>query len=495
MKQKIIFFSICMFALLGFSQAQNIRLQFSSQLNCDWHVFDSVVITNLSQSNYSTTLYYPDTVLELSTGLGIHDVISNKNMEILTYPNPFSNTTEVSLHLFQAGNTTLTLYDLLGRIITQHNSYLDAGQHGFSLESCPNGYYLLHINTPQGSVSSKLLCFGSSGYATPSISYNSIQQQNEKSLKLYDPSFPFSIGDNLQIQTYLSAQDTSLSNTFNYTIHAIEDTNFMASFVLEAPYEIINAILIGKGSLYGNGQEGITKQNMVIKTSAAWNTLMQSMDLVNNVSNDFTETDIDFTQYQVIAIFDEIKNNDAWSIDITQIKEYADSIAVIYDNLETGDLTTVPTQPFYIVKIPISDKTMLFHDESGKVPFKPCPCEKGTGFETIHGEAYIFRDSIPQGIDYEAINAELPISGISLGISTIVFNSQTGEATLTPINKVPILANPVYLYICNFPDFAKEWIIPQNGLKVSIEGVLAMTCGGVTYGTYLNCILTNFKKK
>ena len=131
----------------------------------------------------------------------------------------------------------------------------------------------------------------------------------------------------------------------------------------------------------------------------------------------------------------------------------------------------------------------------GNVPYKPCPCEEGPKSETLFGEVYLFRDSIPQGVDYETINVELPASGISLGISTIVFNSKAGDATLTPVNKVPILSNPVRFFICNFPDFAKEWTIPQNGLKVSIEGVLALSCGSVHLGTYLNCILTNMERE
>jgi len=238
-KHILLSISICMFALLGFSQAQNIRLTFSSQLNCDWYALDSVAIINLSQSNYSTTLHYPDTILELSTNVGIQDVIPNKNMEILSYPNPFSNTTQINLHVPQAGNTTLILYDLLGRTITQHSSYLEAGQHDFSLESCPNGYYLLHINTPQGSVASKLLCYGYNTSSIPIIHYNGILQQNEKSLKLYDPSFPFHIGDNLFIQTYVSTQDSSFFFTFNYTVSAIKDTNFMADFYTEDAYDTI----------------------------------------------------------------------------------------------------------------------------------------------------------------------------------------------------------------------------------------------------------------
>ena len=202
MKLKNLLFSlICMFALLGFSQAQNIRLTFSSQLNCEWHPFDSVAIFNMSRNYYSTTLHYPDTILELSADVGIQDAVSNEKVEILLYPNPFTNTVQMHFPLFQAGNTTLTLYDLLGRKITQHSRYLDAGQHSFDLESCPAGYYLLHINTPQGAASAKLVCHGNTTSSIPTIHYNGIQQ-HEKNRKLYDPNFPFKLNDLFLIKGY-----------------------------------------------------------------------------------------------------------------------------------------------------------------------------------------------------------------------------------------------------------------------------------------------------
>lgn len=253
----------------------------------------------------------------------------------------------------------------------------------------------------------------------------------------------------------------------------------------------VTPILIGKGNLHGGGQEGIPKQNTLIKTSQEWKTLLNSMDLVNNISNTFAETDIDFSQYQVIAIFDWVKSNGGWTVDILDITEYADSIVVNWVNLEKGDATCVITQPFHIVKIPITNKKMLYHEE-GEVPYKPCPCDSGASVDILHGEVYLFKDYIPQGINYQTINAE--VSGIQLGICVLVFNSETEEAYLTPLNDVPEFSNPAYFRICNFPDFAKEWTIPENGCRVYLEGKLYENCGGITLGTHLDYLLTHLKK-
>lgn len=117
---------------------------------------------------------------------------------------------------------------------------------------------------------------------------------------------------------------------------------------------------IYKGVLYGNGQENISKQNTVIKNSLDWNELMDKINSVNNVTERFSETNIDFSSYTIIAVFDEIKMNGGHSIDITDVTENDKNIIVTVENLLTGGMTTVITQPFHIVKIPKRNKPFIF---------------------------------------------------------------------------------------------------------------------------------------
>ncbi len=122
----------------------------------------------------------------------------------------------------------------------------------------------------------------------------------------------------------------------------------------------INFLLIGQGELYGNGVEGIAQSNLVINDTNTWNDLMVKMNSVNNVTNDFTETNIDFDQYQVIAIFDQIYGSGGHSIDIKKITENETNVIVKVENLLNGDDTLVITQPFHIVKISKSEKLIVF---------------------------------------------------------------------------------------------------------------------------------------
>jgi hypothetical protein len=153
---------------------------------------------------------------------------------------------------------------------------------------------------------------------------------------------------------YLDAEGLKFlyNNRKNYLLY--ERLHFQSSIS-------ITSVLIAEGELYGNGREGITKQNRVISTKTEWDNLKAKMNSVNKVTDHFTESEIDFTNYQVIAVFDEIKGNGGWSIDISNVTEYANSIIVDITNLKTGNLTTVITQPFHIVKIPVSKLEIIFN--------------------------------------------------------------------------------------------------------------------------------------
>ena len=131
----------------------------------------------------------------------------------------------------------------------------------------------------------------------------------------------------------------------------------------EEERKVIQPVQIAQGNLYGSGRENIPKQDIVISASAEWASLLEVMNLYS-YNRVVEETEVDFTQHIVIAIFEEVKSNGGWSIDITDVSEYADKIVVTgrsppcLSNLKTGDLTSVTTQPFHIAKIPVTKKQL-----------------------------------------------------------------------------------------------------------------------------------------
>lgn len=119
--------------------------------------------------------------------------------------------------------------------------------------------------------------------------------------------------------------------------------------------------LIAQGDLYGAGDEGINEQNTVIIDAAAWADLMAQMNSVNNVTEGFTETDIDFDNYMVFAVFDNVKRYSGYSIKIDDLVEGESEIRLNLARTNTGAIApTVVTQPYYIVKYPKNDKSIVF---------------------------------------------------------------------------------------------------------------------------------------
>ena len=122
----------------------------------------------------------------------------------------------------------------------------------------------------------------------------------------------------------------------------------------------IQSTLIAKDNLFGNGDEGIIEHNLIISDQTIWNNLIIQMNSINNVTDNFSETDIDFSEYKIIAVFDEIKGNGGHSLEL-DIMSNSENIIVNVTNLAPeGNATTVITQPFHIVKILNSDLPIIF---------------------------------------------------------------------------------------------------------------------------------------
>ena len=114
---------------------------------------------------------------------------------------------------------------------------------------------------------------------------------------------------------------------------------------------------IGKGALFGNGSEGVVQSNMIINNTTDWQNLMNQMNSVNNVTDEFSETNIDFNTYIVIAIFLDVKGN-GWEVEISSIEENTSNVMV--SKTKTEFINSVITQPFHIVRIPVTSKEIVF---------------------------------------------------------------------------------------------------------------------------------------
>ena len=119
---------------------------------------------------------------------------------------------------------------------------------------------------------------------------------------------------------------------------------------------------IARGFLKGDGAEGITKQNIVIYNDTEWNDLKTKMNLVNNETDSFSETNIDFSEFLIVAAFEEVRYEGEHFLSITEIVQTSENIFV-KTKLETPSSTNaiqVVTQPYYIAKIQKNDLPIVF---------------------------------------------------------------------------------------------------------------------------------------
>jgi hypothetical protein len=142
----------------------------------------------------------------------------------------------------------------------------------------------------------------------------------------------------------------------------------------EYPMEI-KPVLIEEGYTFGSGKRG----NLVIKTQAELDHLIDMHCSQYDESafaacyQDFTEK-INFDKSQIIAVIDGIRPQVGWSVNIVSIREYSDNIVVsIYVKAPKGLALDALTRPYQIVKIPVTEKDVVFR----YVNYTPPLCEEG----------------------------------------------------------------------------------------------------------------------
>jgi hypothetical protein len=120
--------------------------------------------------------------------------------------------------------------------------------------------------------------------------------------------------------------------------------------------QTITPVLIGKSSI---SDPSTPLQNVLITNQTQWDALLISMNEVNNVSANFTETNIDLSNFDIIAVFRNPISNSSSTVDITSIIENRANRIVTVQNLINGISSDI-SQPFHIVKIPKSTKPVVF---------------------------------------------------------------------------------------------------------------------------------------
>ncbi|MEO6177845.1 MAG: protease complex subunit PrcB family protein [Flavobacterium circumlabens] len=120
--------------------------------------------------------------------------------------------------------------------------------------------------------------------------------------------------------------------------------------------------LIAQNDFSVSTTESFIESKLVIKDIKSWTTFLATINGQSQLTATFTETEIDFTKYQIIDVFDEIRHYGGYSVDITRIVENGNKIVIQVEHLKKGNIATVVTHPFHIIKMPRSNKKVIFKE-------------------------------------------------------------------------------------------------------------------------------------
>ena len=155
MKRLLFFVAVFFTASVLFAQ-NAVNLYFTgAKVDGSYKRVSTVTVENLSR-NWTETLIYPDTVLELTPTVGIVSA-DVESLSVETFPNPFNGKTMLTLQIPQSGDVLLQIFDLSGRKIVEQNRALGAGGHAFRISLQKPQVYMLVATTQHGRATVKLL--------------------------------------------------------------------------------------------------------------------------------------------------------------------------------------------------------------------------------------------------------------------------------------------------------------------------------------------------
>lgn len=132
----------------------------------------------------------------------------------------------------------------------------------------------------------------------------------------------------------------------------------------EEPIELIPFEVVGKGALFGAGEEGISESRGTIISYLEWIDLKKKMNSVNNISDNFSEGTLNFEEEMVLFCFDQVRGSGGYEVEIIDVFERKERLEVIIKYTRPSEMApSVLTQPFCIVKLPRTDKDVVFKEK------------------------------------------------------------------------------------------------------------------------------------
>lgn len=225
MKKKAIILSSILLVAAYSHASVSISLDFTANHTCTYAQLDSILIENLSMGG-DTTLYWNDTVLTFSWGnIDIYNVNNTRFHVYQNYPNPFENKTNISVYVPEKDEVSLSVFDLTGRKLSEHQNNLIPGMHNFTFYGGLSNIYILSVKYGNEVRHLKMLQSWNSGNSVPKFEYTGISMSDDlggmqpevRTLRNY---FSWEIGEELRFTGYVKGDyaviTDSPSNSTSY---------------------------------------------------------------------------------------------------------------------------------------------------------------------------------------------------------------------------------------------------------------------------------------
>jgi uncharacterized protein (TIGR02145 family) len=201
------------------------ELTFTAENNGVYVQLDSIKVMNRTQGG-DTVLYWPDTVLSIYY-VGIPEVSKGENsfQVFQNYPNPVADQTTVSLYVPEKDKVSITLTDILGRIIVKSERVLDKGKHSFRFTPGSSSLYFFTARWQGQGSSIKILRAGFHSGGTATLEYTGSEDYFPQLKAIEDvQEFSYSPGDELLYIGYadtlqsgiMDSPDESTTSTFQF---------------------------------------------------------------------------------------------------------------------------------------------------------------------------------------------------------------------------------------------------------------------------------------
>ena len=116
-------------------------------------------------------------------------------------------------------------------------------------------------------------------------------------------------------------------------------------------------------SLNPSGLDDFDDQNTIIKSQSEWESFKNQINLNNDL---LIESDIDFNQYDVIVVLDQIRESGGYCVEVDYV-ESPSELKVMVTKVLPGPndiFTQMFTLPFYMAKIPKNNLSIVFETTS-----------------------------------------------------------------------------------------------------------------------------------